>query len=253
MNESPSEKEASVRIALEPVSSRTTIQEGVYQQLRNALMAGNFDPGQTLTIASLAETFGTSNMPVREALRRLAAENALEVAANGSARIPIVTLARLDDLCRARIAVEGLAAELGIPNLTPTNIATLERIAVEQHAIGLGSNVYDLLAKNQQFHFTIYRASGSEVLLQLIETLWLRFGPYMRMLSASVEPLMRRGELDPAGQHVPIVEALKVGDFAAARDGVVADIRRTHEILRDYCPVTQDEPRSKGSGSASRR
>ena len=57
-----------MHIALAPVSSRTTIQEGVYQQLRNALMAGSFDPGQTLTIASLAESFGTSNMPVREAL-----------------------------------------------------------------------------------------------------------------------------------------------------------------------------------------
>lgn len=240
-----------MRIALEPVSSRTTIQESVYQQLRNALMAGNFDPGQTLTIASLAETFGTSNMPVREALRRLAAENALEVAANGSARIPIVTLARLDDLCRARIAVEGLAAELGFPNLTISDIATLDRIAGEQHVIGRGANVYDLMAKNQQFHFTIYRASGSEVLLQLIETLWLRFGPYMRMLSASVEPLMRSGELDPAGEHVAIVNALKAGDFAAARGGIVADISRTHEILQDYCPATQDEPR-KGSSSGRR-
>jgi len=225
----------------------------VYQQLRNALMAGNFDPGQTLTIASLAESFGTSNMPVREALRRLAAENALDVAPNGSARIPIVTLARLDDLCRARIAVEGLAAELGIPRLTATDIQTLERIAAEQHAIGLASNVYDLMVRNQQFHFTIYRASGSEVLLQLIETLWLRFGPYMRMLSASVEPLMRTGEIDPAAPHIPIIEAVKAGDFARARDGVIDDIRRTHEILRDYCPTTQEEPRAKKPTSALRR
>jgi DNA-binding GntR family transcriptional regulator len=241
------EKEPLVRIALEPVSSRTTIQEGVYQQLRNALMAGNFDPGQTLTIASLAETFGTSNMPVREALRRLAAENALEVAPNGSARIPIVTLPRLDDLCRARIAVEGLAAELGAPNLTASNIENLEKIAAEQHAIGRSSNVYELMAKNQQFHFTIYRASGSDVLLQLIETLWLRFGPYMRLLSASVEPLMRSGEIDPADPHVAIIDALKAGDFARTRDAVVNDIRRTHEILRDYCPMSEEESRTKGA------
>ena len=101
-----------------PVSSRTTIQDGVYQQLRQALMNGQFNPAQSLTIAGLAETFGTSNMPVREALRRLAAENALEIASNGSARVPVVTAARLDDLCRARIAVEALATELGAPRLT---------------------------------------------------------------------------------------------------------------------------------------
>jgi DNA-binding GntR family transcriptional regulator len=242
-----SEKDRSVRIALEPVSSRTTIQEGVYQQLRNALMAGNFDPGQTLTIASLAETFGTSNMPVREALRRLAAENALEVAPNGSARIPIVTLARLDDLCRARIAVEGLAAELGAPKLTPDDIDGLKKIAAEQHAIGRSSNVYDLMERNQQFHFTIYRASGSDVLLQLIETLWLRFGPYMRLLSASVEPLMRSGEIDPADPHVAIIEALEAGDVSRSRDAVVDDIRRTHDILRNYCPMAEEEPKTKGA------
>jgi len=241
-----------MRIALEPVSSRTTIQEGVYQQLRNALMAGNFDPGQTLTIASLAESFGTSNMPVREALRRLAAENALEVASNGSARIPMVTVARLDDLCLARVAVEGLAAEIGAPRLTPQDIATLETIAAEQHNIGRTSNIYQLMAKNQQFHFIIYRASGSEVLLQLIETLWLRFGPYMRMLSASVEPLMRSGDINPADPHLAIIAALKAGDFAATRAAVVNDIRRTHEILRDYCPAADEEPKIAKNNAARR-
>lgn len=231
-------------IALGPVSPRSTIQDGVYQQLRAALMAGSFDPGQTLTIAALAETFGTSNMPVREALRRLAAENALEIARNGSARIPIVTVARLDDLCRARIAVEGLAAELGAPRLTRADVAALEALVDEQQAIGRSSNVYELMAKNYDFHFTLYRASGSDVLLQLIETLWLRFGPYMRMLQTSVEPLMRAGKIDASGQHPVIVAALKSGDFTGARDGIVNDIRRTHEILRQFCPDPAEAPRA---------
>lgn len=226
-------------MALGPVSSRTTIQEAVYQQLRNALMTGRFDPGQTLTIASLAETFGTSNMPVREALRRLAAENALEVAPNGSARIPPVTAARLDDLARARIAVEGLATELGGPRLTAVDIALLESITNQQHATAR-ENVYELIEMNQRFHFTIYRASGSEVLLQLIDTLWLRLGPYMRLLAGSVGPLIRKGELDPAGFHGVIIEALKAGDFAAARQAIADDIRHTHEILRNFCSRSRD-------------
>src|SRR5271155_5767889 len=105
-------------LGLEPILSRLTIQDSVHQQLRHALMIGRFDPGQVMTIASLADSFGTSHMPVREALRRLAAENALEIAPNGSARVPFVTRGRLDDLCRARIAVEGLATELGAGQIT---------------------------------------------------------------------------------------------------------------------------------------
>ncbi|MEW6632497.1 MAG: GntR family transcriptional regulator [Pseudomonadota bacterium] len=240
-------------LGFEPVSGRTTVQDGVYQQLRHALMIGSFDPGQVLTIASLAEAFGTSNMPVREALRRLAAENALEISQNGSARVPVVTQARLDDLCRARVAVEGLAAELGGPRLTATEIATLQRITDDQQAVGRDGSVYELIAQNQQFHFTIYRASGSDVLFQLIETLWLRFGPYMRLLSNHVAPLMHAGRMEPSGRHVAIIAALKDKDFVRARNEVVADITATQETLRAICPDAP-EPRTvdfAGFGKAS--
>lgn len=230
-------------LGFEPVSGRTTVQDGVYQQLRHALMIGSFDPAQTLTIASLAEAFGTSNMPVREALRRLAAENALEISQNGSACVPVVTRARLDDLCRARVAVEGLAAELGAPRLSTADIAALEQITAEQQAIGRNDSIYELISKNQQFHFTIYRASGSDVLFQLIETLWLRFGPYMRLLSNHVAPSMRAGAMEPSGRHTAIIAALKDRDFARARDEVVTDIRTTQETLRPLCPdVPEPKP-----------
>ncbi|RUV72977.1 MAG: GntR family transcriptional regulator [Mesorhizobium sp.] len=240
-------------LGFEPVSGRVTVQDGVYQQLRHALMVGSFDPAQVLTIASLAEAFGTSNMPVREALRRLAAENALEISQNGSACVPVVTRARLDDLCRARVAVEGLAAELGAPRLTTSDIATLQQITADQQAIGRNGSIYELIAKNQQFHFTIYRASGSDVLFQLIETLWLRFGPYMRLLSNHVAPLMRAGTMEPSGRHTAIIAALKDRDFPRAREEVVADIRSTQETLRAICPDVP-EPRLvefAGFGKAS--
>lgn len=220
-----------------PISSRVTIQDGVYRQLRHALMTGRFDPGQTLTISALAESFGTSHMPVREALRRLAAENALEVAPNGSARIPAVSRDRLDDLCRARVAVEGLATELAAPNVREQDIRELEAIIAQHEAIGRADSVYAMLGKNQEFHFALYRCSRSGVLIQLIETLWLRFGPYMRMLTRHVEPILQ----SQAGEsytrhHHEAMSGLRSGDAAAARAAIVADIRATQELLRSLCP-----------------
>jgi len=216
-----------------PIASRSTIQDGVYRQLRYALMTGRFEPGQTLTMASLSESFGTSHMPVREALRRLVAENALELAANGSARIPATSRARLDDLCRARIAVESLATELAVPNVSARDIVELEDTIREHETIGLTDSVYAMLGKNQEFHFHLYGASRSEVLIQLIETLWLRFGPYMRMLTHHIEPLLKT---DSAGaysiHHREIVAALKERDVAAARAAIVADIEATRDLLR---------------------
>ena len=221
---------------LEQVTSRATIQDLVYRQLRNALINGDFDPGQTLTISSLAGQFGTSHMPVREALRRLAAEMALEVARNGSARVPVVSRARLDDLCRARMAVEGLAAELGARFITDEGRARLVEIENQHTAAAQVGNVYQMLLANRDFHFAIYRASGSDVLVQLIDTLWLRFGPFMRMLSTHVKPLVERGPHEPyIKQHLAILAALENRDEASTRQALEQDINTTWDMLKDLC------------------
>lgn len=219
-----------------PVSSRSTVQDVVYRQLRHALMTGRFDPGQTLTISSLADSFGTSHMPVREALRRLAAEKALEIAANGSAHIPSVSLERLDDLCQARVALEGLAVELAMPHVGADEINQLKALVLEHEIMARRASIIEMLGKNQEFHFLLYKASRSEVLIQLIETLWLRFGPYMRTLTRHVEPILKaeNGQTFTTHHH-EVLAALKAGDAPAARRAIVADITATQELLRELC------------------
>jgi DNA-binding GntR family transcriptional regulator len=221
---------------LGPVSSRVTISDGVYFQLRNALITGRFDPGQVLTIAALAKSFHTSHMPVREALRRLGAENALEIASTGSACVPSVSIERLDDICRARVALEGLATEIAAGSVRPEEITAIEGHMAEHEAIGASGNVYDMLLKNRDFHFAIYRASRSEVLVQLIDSLWLRYGPYMRMLSSYIAPRMGTGMHEPfSNHHHAIVDALHRRDGAAAREHMIADITGTQMLLRELC------------------
>ena len=222
-----------------PVSGRVTVQDAIYLKLREALLIGRFDPGQVLTMASLAQSFETSLMPVREALRRLAAENALEIARNGSATVPPVNLARLGDLCRARVAVEGLAAELAAQQATAQEISALEaNIAVHEQAAAQG-HVDAMLDANRAFHFLLYRAARSDVLFQLIDTLWLRLGPYMRMLSVHVGPQMRDAAPDAyTRHHHRIVAALAERDAGRAREALVADIRTTEDVLRTLIQPT---------------
>ena len=228
-------------LKLEPVLSRTTIQDSVYQRLRHALMTGSFDPGQTLTIAALADAFGTSQMPVREALRRLGAENAIDMAPNGSTHVPHVSASRLKDLCVARIAVEGEAVELCTPNIPRATFRYLEANLREHSRMGRDGDVFGMLTNNQDFHFTLYRACGSDVLVQLIETLWLRFGPYMRMLTQYLEPLLKSGDIgtDPVHHHT-ILGALRREDAATARQALVDDIKSTQSLLHSFCPLDLD-------------
>jgi DNA-binding GntR family transcriptional regulator len=219
-----------IRAAFSPVAARSTMQDGVYQQLRQALMTGLFDPGQALTVAALAEMCRTSQMPVREALRRLAAENAVEIAASGSARVPAVSPARLADLCRARREIEGFAAELAARHATEADVAEIEAFAA-RHAASAG-DLMALLARNQDFHFALYRAARSEVLLGIVETLWLRFGPYMRLLTLHLEPGFdaTRPEVG-TGFHAAALEAVRERRPAAARAAIADDIANTEALL----------------------
>ncbi len=222
---------------LSRVTSRVTVQDTVYEQLRRALMWGSFAPSQVITISSLATEFGTSHMPVREALRRLAAENGLEIAHNGSARVPAVSRARLDDVCQARIALEGLAAELAAANMSDEDIDRSEALAREHEETGKAGDVYGMLRKNQEFHFGIYEMSRSEVLPKHIEMLWLRFGPYMRMLTSYLEKEFDKGVVHPfSSYHFQIVAALRARNGVLAREMMVGDILATQVQLKDMCP-----------------
>jgi DNA-binding GntR family transcriptional regulator len=196
-------------------------------------MWGQFEPGQPVTIGSLATQFGTSHMPVREALRRLGAENALEIGHNGTARVPTLSRRRLDDICQVRASLEGLATELAGAAMTSEQILHCLAIAQEHEALGRSGKVREMLRKNQEFHFAIYGRSGSDVLPQMIEVLWLQYGPYMRLLSNLVEQQVDAGVIHPySTYHYEMIDAFKVGDAKKAGQLMVKDVKATQLLLQ---------------------
>ena len=107
-------------------SPRDTLQDHVYRQLCELILNGEIAPGQLITIQSLADAFGVSAMPVREALQRLTAARVLTVISSRSIGIPPLTAERLADLRRVRLEVESLAAIWATPNIAAAEIARLE-------------------------------------------------------------------------------------------------------------------------------
>ena len=211
---------------------RETVQEQIYLALRDKLMRGGFEPGQKLKVVDLAEAFGTSAMPVREALNRLTAERGLENLPNRTVRVPALSIARLEDLMQARFAVEGLAVERAAANMTPETLAELKGLISAQSETDHGHMSEASAEQNRAFHFTIYRQSGSTVLLPIIESLWLQFGPYLRDASERFDGRDGRG----TNFHVELVEALGQGDGAAARAALEADIGRAFELVMSSGP-----------------
>ncbi|MEF0940902.1 GntR family transcriptional regulator [Rhizobium sp. BR 362] len=227
---------------LAPVG-RETVQDRVYLELRRALIGGLFEPSQVLTIRGLADALMTSTMPVREALGRLITEKALEALPNRSVRVPPITLERMDDLLRARILIEGEAIALAATRMSPRQVSVIESMLGEwdeMRALRHKKDVDREVTLNQRFHFEIYRACGSAVLIPMIESLWLQSGPCIRV---AIYAFSEAGEVDTAHFHRGIVAALSVQDPTAAREALVADISRPFNFLRNKL---QSEAASKG-------
>jgi DNA-binding GntR family transcriptional regulator len=219
-------------MGLAPVG-RDTVQDRVYQELRRALIGGLFAPGQVLTIRQLADALATSTMPVRDAVGRLITEQALEILPNRSIRVPPITTERIDDLLRARVLLEGEAISLAAGRMTPHLVASIRAIMLEWEELRLGGNPETVdreVTLNHAFHFEIYRACGSNVLMPMIESLWLQSGPFTR---AAIYAFSEAGANDAARFHHDIVNALAKGDAKAARAALVADISRPFAYLSD--------------------
>lgn len=230
--------------ALSPVG-RETLQDRVYAQLRKSLINGMFDAGDVLRIVDLAERLQTSTMPVREALGRLVSEQALESLPNRSVRVPLITRERLDDLARARILIEGQMVALALPNLTNDDFAVLKQInvdcdlAFEQHGKDIG---HVTSALNQQFHFHIYHAARSQVLIPIVESLWLQSGAIIRK-AAHIHD--EQGGLAATNHHWALLDALENRDAEAAMQSLSNDISRSFDLIRGRLDA---EPNGNASG-----
>lgn len=126
----------------------TPLHEKVYADLRLAIMRGEFAPSVPLTVRALAKAFGTSNMPVRDALGRLMVERAIEMPSSRAFRIPVMTHEQFMQLCAFRIVVEGYAAMQAAEHITPAEIEHIEAhdsaitAAIKSQRAGLSHSQY---------------------------------------------------------------------------------------------------------------
>ena len=162
---------------------RQTLGEQVYQTLKDWLITARAIPGERLSLRGLASAIGVSPMPIREAINRLVAENAIEMLANRSMRVPIMSRDHFIELRMIRVALEGLAAALAAERRTAADfVAIADDLAIyEQESRRSKPDPMVAITANRNFHFRIYRAAASPALLTMIEGLWLRVGGVMNV------------------------------------------------------------------------
>ena len=197
---------------------RVITHETVYESLYESIISGHFEPGKTLTIRGLAEQLDVSPMPIREAIRRLVALGALEMQSTRRVAVAQMTDDRYREIIAARTLLEPEISARALPNLNKQLILKLEKIDDEiEDAINKGEPIL-YSQKNREFHFTIYKAANCPIMLRLIESIWLQFGPFMRIVVG------RLGTSYIVDQHINAITAIKNKDERALREAIKKDI-----------------------------
>ncbi|WP_374675035.1 GntR family transcriptional regulator [Ideonella sp.] len=204
-----------------------TQQDAIYARLRQWITVGRFLPGERLKIRTVAAEMGVGQMPVRAALQRLAAEGALVNVPNAGVAVPRLSLPEFDDLLQMRMLLEGEAAERGAARLDAAGLQALAAMSERMGQALAAGDADAYLGDNEDFHVMLYRAAGSPLLFQLIDTLWLKAGPVSNQLFETPEAT---GVLNDA--HTDVVKALQRRDPAGVRRAVEKDIFVAGQFLR---------------------
>ncbi len=200
--------------------------EVTYGRLRDMVLFGHLEPGQPVTIQGLIRDLEAGMTPVREAIRRLAAEGALLPQGNRRVSVPHLTRALVDQVAFARLSIEPRLAELAMESMTPDLIARLEQIDADVDCAIQTGAIPAYLEANHRFHFALYEASGAPVLVDIARSLWLRFGPSLRVVCAHY------GAQSLPDRHGEALAAMRAGDSPGLARAIERDIAQGLDQVR---------------------
>lgn len=195
----------------------------VYGQLKQKIISAEILPGEIMTLKQLAHGFGVSPTPVREALRQLESERVIVIESNKRIFVNRLTAAEVEDILRVRLVLESMAAEAACKLRPEAAVANVKRSLDAMEANIRRPKEYMLA--NSRFHFGIYSHAGSPVLLQLIESLWVRIGPYF-VISSSEEQNRHAMRC-----HRDMWDAFARRDARRMREGLRGDLERAAGII----------------------
>jgi len=210
-------------MAIEKISVKTLRQE-VYEQLRDKIISAEILPGESISLRDLASKFGVSLMPVREALWQLESEKIIVIESNKRINVNTLTADEMEEALRLRVLLESMAAERAC-ELRSESAVSKTRLLLESMGASIGRpKIY--MRKNTQFHFSIYSCSDSPLLLEMIERLWARVGPYVYTYNISNQNLSFAME-----RHREMFEAFRDGNKAAIREALRQDLEASAKII----------------------
>lgn len=199
-------------------TQRIPIHQKVYQELRELILFGELAPGQAVTIQGLISQLNAGMTPVREAIRRLTSEGALEFQGNRRVSVPTPDSASIEQMIYARRALEPELARRAARNATPADLRSLTTIDNRLDQAILQGDVGAYLRENYAFHAEMYRMADAPILTEIANGLWLRYGPSLRVVCG------RMGTQNLVDHHKAALTGLQNSDVDAVAKAIEEDV-----------------------------
>ncbi len=204
---------------------RAPAHERVYRRLREQILFGEMPPGQAVTIQGLAGSLGVGMTPVREAIRRLTSDGALVFQGNRRVSIPQLTVSDVDQLLYLRKTMESELTRRACNGISDPVIRQLNHIdQILDQAISTG-DVVGYLVHNYRFHSLLYDQANAPVLANLVNRVWLRFGPSLRVVCGLF------GTRNLRDHHKELLLALQRRDPGGAATAIISDVEQGMQMV----------------------
>ncbi|WP_233238012.1 GntR family transcriptional regulator [Bordetella sp. LUAb4] len=223
-------------VNLKPVK-KENLSVRVYNEIREALINGQYEPGERLIIGELAQALGVSITPVREAIFRLISEQGLEMQAATAVYVPYVNSAKLSEIQQIRFHLEGMGAAEAARQITTKQLDNL--VALQAQFINCtATDPKRASFLNRKFHFAILEASRMPVLRNTVESFWVITGPILKVFHVKTSVLDYSQDQH---RHEAVLDALKARDAEAARHALQDDIAWGGKIMIDWLIEKENE------------
>lgn len=200
----------------------------IYQALKQDILTCQYEPGRLLQEAEIAERFGTSKTPAREALGRLCQEGLIESIPYKGYLITPPTIRDWQELLEVRTILEAAAAETAARRIQPWELERLQQLAALSYSIVSRESIIQYNQANKDFHVAVAEATKNRRLATMVGDILDRS---QRLLFDDLH------DLDPASmsrEHTELVAALQQGDAPRARELMLAHLEGTKaRSLRD--------------------
>jgi DNA-binding GntR family transcriptional regulator len=222
------------------IERHQTLREKILETIREAILKGELKPGEKVAEPELAERFGISRTPIREAFRQLESEGYLTVVPRKGAVVAALSERDVQEYYAVKSILEGYAAELAAENLSEKELAKLESINERLKKLAADGDVKAFYKVHHEFHDTFLKAANNSKLYDLIIQLGLKFGR-LRMASLSVEGRMAIS----VSEHEKLLQAFRNHDGKAAENLVKKTAAIGGHVLLESMAHSQGEPTSK--------